>query len=33
MNNITKMKISKSVNELFEALVDPSKKGNCRIAP
>ncbi|RDI38022.1 SRPBCC family protein [Falsibacillus pallidus] len=28
MNNITKMKILKPVNELFEALVDPSKIGN-----
>ncbi|WP_433747797.1 SRPBCC domain-containing protein [Falsibacillus pallidus] len=28
MNNITKMKILKPVNELFEAFVDPSKIGN-----
>ncbi|MDM5338178.1 SRPBCC family protein [Fictibacillus enclensis] len=28
MNNITKMKILKPVNEVFEAFVDPSKIGN-----
>ena len=28
MNNVTKMKILKTVNELFEAFVDPSKIGN-----
>ncbi|WP_428911788.1 SRPBCC family protein [Niallia sp. Krafla_26] len=28
MNNLTKMKISKSVNEVFEAFVDPAKIGN-----
>lgn len=28
MNNITKMKILKPVNEVFEAIVDPSKIGN-----
>lgn len=28
MNNLTKMKISKPVNEVFEAFVDPAKIGN-----
>ena len=28
MNNLTKMKISKSANEVFEAFVDPAKIGN-----
>ncbi|RLL48470.1 hypothetical protein D8M04_04215 [Oceanobacillus piezotolerans] len=28
MNNVTKMKILKPVNELFEAFVDPTKIGN-----
>lgn len=28
MNNITKMKILKPVNEVFEAFVDPSKIGD-----
>lgn len=28
MNNLTKMKILKSANEVFEAFVDPSKMGN-----
>ena len=28
MNNITKMKILKPVNEVFEAIVDPSEIGN-----
>ena len=28
MNNVTKMKIMKPVNELFEAFVDPTKIGN-----
>ncbi|MNK29909.1 hypothetical protein D3C87_483130 [compost metagenome] len=28
MNNLTKMKISKSAQEVFEAFVDPSKIGN-----
>lgn len=28
MNNLTKMKISKSANEVFEAFVDPSLIGN-----
>ena len=28
MNNLTKMKIAKPVNEVFEAFVDPNKIGN-----